>query len=163
MLPHASLSIAGAKVLLYNISSKSFYYFFLFIFCFRWLSGCYECTFSSFIWNNFPRSFGLTQKNQICFTPSPLGRSFFPSCFPFFPLIFLPLILNFQSSIFNWPKAGVFLSFLAGFSTKDAGFFLFPPYLLKSNKRESISILTGFTFDSRLSYPVFFLIYPLLP
>ena len=28
----ASLSIAGAKVLLYNISSKSFYYFFLFIF-----------------------------------------------------------------------------------------------------------------------------------
>ena len=24
----------------------------------------------------------------ICFTPSPLGRSFFPSCFPFFPLVF---------------------------------------------------------------------------
>ena len=24
-----------------------------------------------------PRSFGLTQKNQICFTPSPLGRSCF--------------------------------------------------------------------------------------
>ena len=44
----------------------------------------------------------------------------------------------------------MFLSFLAGFSSKDAGFFLFPAYLLKSNKRESISILTGFTFDSRL-------------
>ena len=32
ILSHASLSIAGAKVLLYNISSKCFYYFFLFIF-----------------------------------------------------------------------------------------------------------------------------------
>ena len=34
MLSHASLSIAGAKVLLYNISSKSFYHFFSIIFCF---------------------------------------------------------------------------------------------------------------------------------
>ena len=33
MLSHVSLSIAGAKVLLYNISSKSFCHFFLFIFC----------------------------------------------------------------------------------------------------------------------------------
>ena len=46
----------------------------------------------------------------------------------------------------------MFLSFLAGFSSKDAGFFLFPAYLFKSNKRESISILTEFTFDSRLSW-----------
>ena len=38
----------------------------------------------------------------------------------------------------------------AGFSAKDAGFFSFYAYLSKSNKRESISILTGFTFDSRL-------------
>jgi len=44
----------------------------------------------------------------------------------------------------------VFLSFHAGFSAKDAGFFSFYAYLLKTNKRESISILTGFTFDSRL-------------
>ncbi|MDY5623687.1 MAG: hypothetical protein SPF43_11835, partial [Bacteroidales bacterium] len=72
-------------------------------------------------------------------------------CFPFFPLIFLPLILNFQFSILNWQKAGVFLSFHAGFSAKDAGFFSFYADLLKTNKRESISILTGFTFDSRLS------------
>ena len=28
-----------------------------------------------------PRSFGLTPKNQICFTPSPLGRSFYPPAF----------------------------------------------------------------------------------
>ena len=39
----------------------------------------------------------------------------------------------------------MFLSFLAGF-------FLFPAHLLKLNKRESFSILTGFTFDSRLSW-----------
>ena len=44
----------------------------------------------------------------------------------------------------------MFLSFHAGFSSKDAGFFLFPAYLFKSNKRESISILGGFNFDSRL-------------
>ena len=158
MLSHASLSIAGAKVLLYNISSKCFCHFFRFIFYFSWLSDRYKCTF-------FLCSFGLTQKNQICFTPSPLGRSLFlllfvlPFYFSSFPLIFLPLILNFQPSILNWPKAGVFLSFLAGFSPIYAGFFLFSAYLFKWNKRESISILTGFNFDSRLSYPVFFLIY----
>ena len=56
------------------------------------------------------------------------------SCLPFFPLIFLPLILNFQFSILNWQKA----------------------YLLKTNKRESISILTGSIFDSRLSGSAFF-------
>ena len=46
----------------------------------------------------------------------------------------------------------MFLSFLAGFSPIYAGFFLFPAYLFKSNKRESISILVGFNFDSRLSW-----------
>ena len=56
----------------------------------------------------------------------------------------------FYFSFPNSQKAGVFLSFHAGFSTKDAGFFSFYAYLLKTNKRESISILTGFTFDSRL-------------
>ena len=45
-----------------------------------------------------------------------------------FYLISPSQILNFQFSFLNWQKA----------------------YLLKSNKRESISILVGFTFDSRL-------------
>ena len=56
----------------------------------------------------------------------------------------------FYFSFTNSQKAGVFLSFHAGFSAKDAGFFSFYAYLLKTNKRESISILAGFTFDSRL-------------
>jgi len=47
----ASLSIAGAKVLLYNIFSKCFHNFFLFIFYFTWLSVIYKCTFR--------RSFGF--------------------------------------------------------------------------------------------------------
>jgi len=55
------------------------------------------------------------------------------------------------SQILNSQKAGVFLSFHAGFSAKDAGFFSFYAYLFKTTKRKSISILTGFTFDSRLS------------
>ena len=62
MLSHASLSIAGAKVLLYNISSKSFYYYFLFIFYYPWLSGIYKCSFSSIIWNYFPPFFWLDPK-----------------------------------------------------------------------------------------------------
>ena len=66
------------------------------------------------------------------------------SSFFYFPLFLL------YFSFPNSQKAGVFLSFHAGFSTKDAGFFSFYAYLLKTNKRESISILTGFTFDSRL-------------
>ena len=81
---------------------------------------------------------------EICFTPSPFGRSFLTS-------IFHPSFFISPSQILNSQKAGVFLSFHAGFSAKDAGFFSFYAYLSKSNKRESISILTGFTFDSRLS------------
>ena len=38
-------------------------------------------------------------------------------------------ILNFQSYILNSQKAGVFLSFRAGFPAKDAGFFSFYAYL----------------------------------
>ena len=57
---------------------------------------------------------------------------------------------NSQFSILNSQKAGVFLPIRAGFSAKDAGFFSFYAYLLKTNKRESISILTGSVFDSRL-------------
>ena len=73
--------------------------------------------------------------------------------FTFLSFFFIspPQILNSQSSIFNSQKAGVFLSFRAGFSAKDAGFLSFYAYLFKTNKRESISILTRFTFDSRLS------------
>ena len=73
------------------------------------------------------------------------------------PFFWLPLFLlyftfpNSQFSILHFQKAGVFLSIRAGFSAKDAGFFSFYAYLLKTNKRESISILVGFTFDSRLS------------
>ena len=48
-----------------------------------------------------------------------------------------PTIQNFQLLIVHAEKAGVFLSFHAGFSTKDAGFFLFSAYLFKSNKRLS--------------------------
>ena len=43
-------------------------------------------------------------------------------------------IINFQSSIINFQKAGVFLSFHAGFSAKDAGFFPFYAYLLTMSK-----------------------------
>ena len=68
-----------------------------------------------------------------------------------FYLISPSQILNYQSSILNSQKAGVFLPIRAGFSAKDAGFLSFHTYLLKTNKRESISILAGFTFDSRLS------------
>ena len=42
-----------------------------------------------------------------------------------------PAIQNFQRLIVHAEKAGVFLSFLAGFSSKEAGFFLFPAYLFK--------------------------------
>ena len=84
----------------------------------------------------------------------------------FSPFFYFPLFLfyfsfpNSQSSILNSQKAGVFLSFNVGFSAKDAGFFSFYAYLSKSNKRESISILAGFTFDSRLSWLVFFYYIP---
>ena len=81
----------------------------------------------------------------IYFTPSPLGWSFLTSIFrPFFSIS--------PSQILNSQKAGVFLSFHAGFSAKGAGFLSFYAYLSKSNKRESISILTGSVFDSRLVY-----------
>ena len=75
----------------------------------------------------------------------------------FSPFFWLPLFLSYfsfpnsQFSILHSQKAGVFLSFRAGFSAKDAGFFSFYAYLFKTTKRESISILAGFTFDSRLS------------
>ena len=67
----------------------------------------------------------------------------------FSSFFYFPLFL-FYFSFTNSQKAGVFLSFHAGFSAKDAGFFSFYTYLLKTNKQESISILAGFTFDSRL-------------
>ena len=84
---------------------------------------------------------------------------------PLYLLLFLIYFSfsNSQSSIINSQKAGVFLSFHAGFSTKDAGFLSFHTYLLKTNKRESISILTGFTFDSRLSGLAFFYYIPTIP
>ena len=84
----------------------------------------------------------------------------------FSPFFYFPLFLSYfsfpnsQSSILNWQKAGVFLSFRAGFSAKGAGFLSFHTYLLKTNKRESISILTRFSFDSRLSWLVFFYYIP---
>ncbi|HIX21174.1 MAG TPA: hypothetical protein H9984_02300, partial [Candidatus Parabacteroides faecavium] len=74
----------------------------------------------------------------------------------FSPFFYFPLFLSYfsfpnsQFSILHSQKAGVFLSFRAGFSAKDAGFFSFYAYLFKTNKRESISILTGSVFDSRL-------------
>ena len=77
-------------------------------------------------------------------------QMFFSPFFYFPPFLFYFTFPNSQSSILNSQKAGVFLSFRAGFSAKDAGFFSFYAYLSKSNKRESISILAGFTFDSRL-------------
>ena len=107
----------------------------------------YKCTFL--------RSFGLTQKKQKLRSQFALRllRLAGPFLLLFSALSFFispSQILNSQSSIFNSQKAGVFLSFRAGFSAKDAGFFSFYAYLFKTNKRESISILTGFTFYSRL-------------
>ncbi len=84
----------------------------------------------------------------------------------FSPFFYFPLFLSYfsfpnsQFSILHSQKTGVFLSFRAGFSAKDAGFFSFYAYLFKTNKRESISILAGFTFDSRLSGLVFFYYIP---
>ena len=94
--------------------------------------------FSQLFYNYFSLSL-IVNDLQIHFSP------FF--YFPLF-LIYFPFP-NSQSSILNSQKAGVFLSFYAGFSAKDAGFFSFYAYLLKTTKRESISILAGFTFDSR--------------
>ena len=55
-------------------------------------------------------------------------------------------IINFQSSIINFQKAGVFLSFHAGFSAKDAGFFPFYAYLLNqingNRFRSSLDLLS---------------------
>ena len=47
-----------------------------------------------------------------------------------FLFIFPSQILNFQSSILNSQKAGVFLPIHAGFSVKYAGYFSFYAYLL---------------------------------
>ena len=80
---------------------------------------------------------------EICFTPSPFGRSFLTS-------IFHPSFFISPSLILNFQKAGVFLSFHAGFSAKDAGFFSFYAYLLKTNKRESKTNPARIEIDSRL-------------
>ena len=97
---------------------------------------------------------------EICFTPSPFGRSFLTSIFH--PSFFISpsQIINFQSSIINSQKAGVFLSFRAGFSAKDAGFFSFYAYLLKTNKQESKTNPARIEIDSRLSGLVFFYYIP---
>lgn len=62
---------------------------------------------------------------EICFTPSPFGLSL--PLFTFLSFFFISpfLILNFQFSILNSQKAGVFLPIRAGFPAKDAGFFFF--------------------------------------
>ena len=67
------------------------------------------------------------------------------SPFFYFPLPFLFLLSKF--SIFN-PQLSI-LKKPAYFYQFTPAFFPFMP-ILKTNKRESISILTGFTFDSRL-------------
>ena len=148
MLSHASLSIAGAKVLLYNISSKCFCHFFSIIFFLSWLSRRYEYTFSlrSFESDTFfsldfvspffwldpkePKGQGYTSKATnslrsakipdnsrfalrqpgflyaplaICFTPSPLGRSF--------------LSLAFRSSLLFFFLSSYFSPFNSQFST----------------------------------------------
>ena len=92
----------------------------------------------------------------ICFTPSPLGRSF--------------LSLAFRSSLLFFFLSSYFSPFNSQFSTlhsqltKSRRVFIISRRLFikrrrlfslsclpfKSNKRESISILVGFTFDSRL-------------
>ena len=71
----------------------------------------------------------------------------------YFPLPFLFLLSKF--SIFKSPfsilkKPACFYHFAPAFQQKTPAFFPFYTYLSKSNKRESISILAGFTFDSRL-------------
>ena len=103
----------------------------------------------------FLPSFGLTQKKQKLRSKFALRLLRLACLFLFLlssPFFISPFeILNFQSYILNSQKAGVFLPIRAGFPAKDAGFFSFYAHLLKTNKRESISILAGFTFDSRLS------------
>ncbi|MCI7705815.1 MAG: hypothetical protein MSS21_02395, partial [Parabacteroides sp.] len=73
----------------------------------------------------------------------------------FSPFFYFPLFLSYfsfpnsQFSIFKKPAC--FYQFAPAFQQKTPAFFSFYAYLLKTNKRESISILAGFTFDSRLS------------
>ena len=77
----------------------------------------------------------------------------------FSPFFYFPLFLIY----FPFPnsqKAGVFLSFRAGFSAKDAGFFSFYAYLLKTNKQESKTNPARIEIDSRLSGLVFFYYIP---
>ena len=87
----------------------------------------------------------------------------------FSPFFYFPLFLiyfpfpNSQSSILNSQKAGVFLSFRAGFSAKDAGFFSFYAYLSKSNKRESKTNPARIEIDSRLVWLAFFYYIPTIP
>ena len=50
--------------------------FFRLFFAFPDCQGVMNTLFLLLFGITFLRSFGLTQKNQICFTPSPLGRSF---------------------------------------------------------------------------------------
>ena len=55
---------------------------------------------------------------------------------PFFyfpPFLFYFTFSNSQFSILHSQKAGVFLSFRAGFSAKHAGFFSFHAYLSENN------------------------------
>ena len=93
----------------------------------------------------------------ICFTPSPLGRSFFPSCFfvlPFyfssFPLIFSPFNSQFSILHFQLTKSRRVFIISRRLFIKRRRLFSISCLPFKSNKRESISILVGFTFDSRL-------------
>ena len=84
----------------------------------------------------------------------------------FSPFFYFPLFLSYfsfpnsQFSILHSQKAGVFLSFRAGFSAKDAGFLSFHTYLLKTNKRESKTNPARIEIDSRLSGLVFFYYIP---
>ena len=87
----------------------------------------------------------------LCLIVNDLQMHFSPLFY--FPLPFLFLLSKF--SIFKSPfsilkKPAYFYQFAPAFQQKTPDFFSFYTYLSKSNKRESISILAGFTFDSRL-------------
>ena len=87
----------------------------------------------------------------------------------FSPFFYFPLFLSYfsfpnsQFYILNSQKAGVFLSFRAGFSAKDAGFFSFYAYLSKSNKWESKINPARIEIDSRLVWLAFFYYIPTIP
>ena len=106
-----------------NVFATFFYLFFAFPDC----QGVMNVLFLPSFGFTFLRSFGLTQKNQICSTPSPLGRSF--------------LSLAFRSSLLFFFLSSYFSPFNSQFSilhsqlTKSRRVFIISRRLFNKRRR----------------------------